>query len=311
LFAFVLRRTRSFPLSSGKRYTGVRTAKKGVVLHEIQSGRDTDFDRLRKFDALSSLSSPALILLAGALALSDFRRYEIILREAALASEANILMRGVARVTCLGAHGERVTVALLAPGPIPEFPSHPISRSDFQCEAYSDCRVGSLTWRDFDRILLNSSESAVKTFHENDLKHWYRLLLRSSSFFSLGLHERIGTALLELCSDFGIEDARGTLLSMSFSHQDIASLVGATRPRVTEHLAQLERENILIRQGRQFIVCADKLDESMNMHLCKERDIHNRLADMGPKPTASLKLVGEIDSHRGRRIALHPSHALN
>src|ERR1700682_3467685 len=41
-----------------------------------------------------------------------------------------------------------------------------------------------------------------------------------------------------LCSDFGIEDSRGTLLRVVFGHRDLASLVGASRPRVTEHLAQ-------------------------------------------------------------------------
>jgi CRP-like cAMP-binding protein len=235
-------------------------------LQEIRNARDADLNSLSQFAALSQLSSPELRLLADGLARTDFRRYEMILDEAALATEANILLRGVARITCLSAQGDRVTVALLAPGPIPEFPSHVISRSNFQCEAYSDCRVGSLRWADFNRILLKSSELALKAFHENDLKLWYRLLLRSSSFFNLGLHERVGMTLLELCSDFGIEDARGTLLGVSFSHQDIASLVGASRPRVTEHLAQFEREHFLIRQGRRLIVCAKKLDESMSMH---------------------------------------------
>jgi CRP-like cAMP-binding protein len=247
-------------------------------------GQVTDLDRLSRFTAFSKLSSPALRLLAGGLASSDFRRYDIIFDEAALAAEANILLRGVARITCLSAHGGRATVDLLAPGPIPEFPSHLISRSNFQCEAYSDCRVGSLGWADFNRILLNSSESALKAFHENDLKLWYRLLLRSSSFFDLGLHERVGMTLLELCSDFGIEDTRGILLGVSFSHQDIASLVGASRPRVTEHLARFEREHLLIRDGRRLIVCADKLDASMGMHSHSERDIRDRLTDTLPKP---------------------------
>jgi CRP-like cAMP-binding protein len=96
------------------------------------------------------------------------------------------------------------------------------------------------------------------------LKQWYRLLLRSSSFLNLGLHERIAMALLELCSDFGIEESRGTLLRVSFSHKDIANLVGASRPRVTEHLARLEREKFVIRQGRQMVVQVAKLFDSMN-----------------------------------------------
>jgi CRP-like cAMP-binding protein len=235
-------------------------------LHEVRNAQDTDFDRLSRLAALSWLSAPEVRLLAGALSLSDFRRYEIILGQAALASGANILLRGIARITGLDAHKGRVTVALLAPGPIPELPSLPVGGFDFQCEAYNDCRVGSATWANLGRVLPNSSELALKTFHENDLKQWYRLLMRSSSFLTVGLHERIGLTLLELCSDFGVEDARGTLIRVSFSQKDIASLVGASRPRVTEHLAQFEREHLLIRQGRQLVVFADRLSDSMNMH---------------------------------------------
>ena len=185
------------------------------------------------------------------------------MREAALAQDAHILLAGIARVTCLNARNERVTVAMLAPGPIPEFPAPPLSQSSFQCEAYNDCRVGTVSWDDFDGITANARESAFKQFHHNDLKQWYRLLLRSSSFLNLGLHERIAMTLLELCSDFGIEESRGILLRVPFSHKDIANLV-ASRPRVTKHLARLEREKFLIRQGRQMVVRAAKLLDSMN-----------------------------------------------
>ena len=90
--------------------------------------------------------------------------------------------------------------------------------------------------------------------------------MRGSSLLSLGLHERLGMTLLELCSDFGIEDSRGTLLRVVFSHKDLASLVGASRPRVTEHLAQLEREHLVSHQGRQLIVDVGLLENSMGIH---------------------------------------------
>ena len=233
-------------------------------MDERNTSRETDLDRLSRLKALSWLSSTELTLLVSALALANYKRHAVILREVALAQDAHILLAGIARITCRNARNERVTVALLAPGPIPEFPALPLSQSDFRCEAYNDCRVGTVSWNDFDGITASAAESAFKQFHRNDLKQWYRLLLRSSSFLNLGLHERIGIALLELCADFGIEESRGTLLRVSFSHKDIANLVGASRPRVTEHLARLEREKFVIRQGRQMIVRVAKLFDSMN-----------------------------------------------
>jgi CRP-like cAMP-binding protein len=236
----------------------------GANLNERNTARETDLDRLSRLKALSWLSPSELTLLVGALVLANYKRHSVILREVALAQDAHILLAGIARITCRNARNERVTVAMLAPGPIPEFPSLPISQAGFQCEAYNDCRVGSVSWSEFDGITGHSTESAFKQFHRNDLKQWYRLLLRSSSFLNLGLHERIAIALLELCADFGIEESRGTLLRVSFSHKDIANLVGASRPRVTEHLARLEREKFVIRQGRQMVVQVAKLFDSMN-----------------------------------------------
>ena len=233
-------------------------------MNERNAARDTDLDRLSRLKALSWLSQSELALLAGALVLANYKRRSIILREAALARDAHILLSGIARITCRNSRNERVTVAMLAPGPIPEFPALPISHSGFQCEAYNDCRVGSVSWVDFDGITANAAESAFKQFHRNDLKQWYRLLLRSSSFLNLGLHERIIIALLELCADFGIEESRGTLLRVPFSHKDIANLVGASRPRVTEHLARLEHDQFVLRQGRQMVVQVTRLFDSMN-----------------------------------------------
>jgi CRP/FNR family cyclic AMP-dependent transcriptional regulator len=238
---------------------------KGAILNGARNLPDSDLDKLTRLKALSWLSAPELGLLVERLTFANFKRSQVILRAAALASDAHILLQGVARITCRSARDERVTIALLPPGPIPEFPSLPLNRFDFRCEAYSACRIGSLTWNELESIAAHRSESAFKTFHKSDLQQCYRLLLRSSSFLNLGLHERIGTTLLELASDFGIEESRGTLLRVSFSHQDIADLVGASRPRVTEHLAKLEREHLIIRQGRQLIVRVAEIGSAISV----------------------------------------------
>lgn len=233
-------------------------------MNTIRNSSDSDLDKLRRLDAFAWLSASELTRLADELTSGDFKRPQVILGASALSSEAHILLKGIARITCQNGSGaKRITIALLAPGPIPEFPSLPLGRFDFRCEAYNDCRVGSLSWDEFHAITVHSPQSAFKSFHQNDLRLWYRLLLRSSVLLNVALHERIALSLLELSSDFGIKESRGTLLKASFSHQDIADLVGASRPRVTEHLAQLEREHLVVRQGRRLIVCVDQIENAV------------------------------------------------
>ena len=225
--------------------------------------RDTDLDRLSRFEALSWLSASELGLLVRTVALTNFNRSQIMFHETAHASRVHILLQGIARITFQSARAERITLALVPPGPIAEFPSLPFSYFDFRSEAYSDCRVASLSLSDFERIAANRAGLVFKTFHENDLKQCYQMLLRTSSL--LDLHERIAITLLQLASDFGIKESRGALLRVSFSHQDIADLVGGSRPRVTEHLARLEREHLIIRQGRQLIVRVDELGNAIGL----------------------------------------------
>jgi len=219
----------------------------------------TDFDFLNQLKSLSFLSPVALQDLASELNSANFRRYEVILPQEELAAGVHILLRGVAKITCLNASGERVTIALLPPGPIPQFVTLPARRWHFRCEAHSDCRVGSVSWDQFDDITKEVPRSDLRKFHENNLMQWYR-------FFggSLDLRERLLFTLLQLCSIFGVKDSRGTILRVFLSHKDLAGLVGASRPRVTEHIAEFEREHLLIRQGRQMIVRLDKVESSIS-----------------------------------------------
>ena len=123
----------------------------------------------------------------------------------------------------------------------------------------SNCHVGSIEWKGFD----GTTVATPRKFHQNDMKHWYRLLRRTSGLLNLDLHARVAITMLDLCDDFGVEDARGMLLTVSVSQIDIAGIVGASRRRVTEHLGQIERDHLPFRQGPQFIVNAEKVSNSL------------------------------------------------
>lgn len=220
----------------------------------------TDFDLLSQLNPLLFLSPNALHGLESRLNSKNFKKREVILPEEDLAAGLHILLRGAAKITCLNAAGQRVTVNLLAPGPIPQFVSQPAHQWHFRCEAQSDCRVGGVSWDQFDFITSDAPRSDLRKFHETNLTQWYR-------FFSgsLDLRERLLLTLLQLCSIFGVKESRGTLLRVCLSHNDLAGLAGATRPRVTEHIAEFECEHLLIRQGRQMIVRLDKIENSIGV----------------------------------------------
>jgi CRP/FNR family transcriptional regulator, cyclic AMP receptor protein len=62
--------------------------------------------------------------------------------------------------------------------------------------------------------------------------------------------------LLDLAEQYGQSTPEGVLLSVKLSHQNLASLIGATRVTVTTLLGELQLDGLL-KVGRQRLVIRD------------------------------------------------------
>jgi CRP/FNR family transcriptional regulator len=174
---------------------------------------------------------------------------------------AYVLLSGVARITCRNRKGDRTLVIMVAPGMIPGFPP-PVSgiRYSFRCEAVTECQIGAVALETFIEIALGIASADFKRMAASYSGRWDLVQLRCANFMSCTLEERVALILLELSENFGLRDKLGIRLTVPASHKDLAELVGASRPRVTEYLALLEREHLIVRDGRQLIVRRDRLE---------------------------------------------------
>jgi CRP-like cAMP-binding protein len=84
--------------------------------------------------------------------------------------------------------------------------------------------------------------------------------LRCSNFLGFSLKERLALALIELSEDFGIRHKDGLRLKLLARHSDLAELVGASRPRVSEFMSQFEQERFIARKDRQMTVQRDRIE---------------------------------------------------
>jgi CRP-like cAMP-binding protein len=150
---------------------------------------------------------------------------------------------------------------MVAPGMIPGFPP-PVSgiRYSFRCEAVTECQIGAVALETFIEIALGIASADFKRMAASYSGRWDLVQLRCANFMSCTLEERVALILLELSENFGLRDKLGIRLTVPASHKDLAELVGASRPRVTEYLALLEREHLIVRDGRQLIVRRDRLE---------------------------------------------------
>jgi CRP-like cAMP-binding protein len=230
-------------------------------------------NQLKELKNLSWLTASQLSKLTKAFSATWVDKRGIIFDERSSPDTAYILLSGVARITCCNRKGSRVQVFVLSPGMIPSFPQPVVGiNCNFRCEATTNCQVGAIGWELFIKICLGVRSADFKQLVANYVGRWHAVQLRCSNFMSCTLEERVALVLLELSDDFGMPDALGTRLTVKARQKDLAELLGASRPRVSEHLMEFEHKGFILRKNRQLIVRPDRLENFLSQTHAGYRD---------------------------------------
>ena len=228
---------------------------KGCVIREHPHD-SAAFKRLR---SLSWMSPAQLERLARNAEAIRFKRPRTIFAEGEASNRVYIMLSGAAKLSILN-RDERVLVGMVAPGEVFGVSSLlPSTIRPFRCDAFTDCTVAVVQPEVFVDITLGTPLAHLSRVLDVTVGRWWTMLVRYANFVGMGLRERLAGALLELGAKFGVEDARGTLLTLKLTHEDLADLVGASRQRTTVQLKEFERERALIRDGRRIIIVPAKL----------------------------------------------------
>lgn len=235
--------------------------------------RISEVRRLKELKNISWLTPRQLNKLAGGLSVNMTEKRSQIFDERDNSGCCYILLSGVARITCRNRKGRRIVVVMLAPGMIPSFPL-PVTglNYNFRCEAVTNCQVGTIDWGVFVEICLGIGSADFKRLAANYVGRWDLVQLRCSNFMGCSLSERLALVLLELSETFGVREAEGMRLTVPARHKDLAELVGATRPRVSEHLMEFEQKHLIMRRKRQLIVKRDRLEDFLSASHSKEKN---------------------------------------
>jgi CRP-like cAMP-binding protein len=227
----------------------------------MPSARVSSTRKLRGLKNISWLSGRQLDRLSNGLTVSIVEKRAIIFDEKHSPDSAYILLAGVARITCRNRKGQRTLVIMVAPGMIPGFPPPvPGISYNFRCEAVTLCRIGTIELEALVEISLGIASVDFKRMAESYLGRWDLVQLRCANFMSCSLEERLALILLELSENFGIPDPKGIRLTLPTRHRDIAELVGASRPRITEQLISFEKKHLISRNSRTLVVNRDRLE---------------------------------------------------
>jgi len=227
----------------------------------MTAARASTVRRLRGLGNISWLTSRQLDKLAGALVVTNVEKREVISEDKNSAGNAHVLLSGVARISCRNRKGMRTLLMMVAPGMVPGFPPQVIGiKYDFRCEAVTNCQVGTIPLEKFIEISLGIDSEDFKRMATSYLGRWDLVQLRCANFMSCTLEERLALILLELSEHFGVRNGKGIRLTVHARHRDIAELVGASRPRITEHLIEFEEKRLITREDHHLTVHRDRIE---------------------------------------------------
>jgi CRP/FNR family transcriptional regulator len=221
---------------------------------------------LRRLKALPWASDQQLEKLISQMTLKHIERHAVLFSEGSPSDALYLLVAGVVKLSLHSIEGEDVLVSLIGPGEFFGITSLMAGTSrGFHCTAFSDGWVAAIRPETLVTTLLGVPFTDFSAFMGSTVSRWAALLYRYTRFQGLGLRQRLAMALLELSQKFGVQDARGTILILQVTHEDLADLVGASRQKVTEHMRELERQQMILRDGRKLIVIPERLQEEIGL----------------------------------------------
>jgi len=210
----------------------------------------------------------------------SFRRGEIIYFPTDPGQSVLVLAQGLVKLKALSPDGKETILAFVEEGElfgelalVDEEP-----RREY-AEAAADARVIAIPRDDVLALMQQRSDIALYVtrlvgFRRRRIENRLRNLLFRS------LRERIAALLLELIDDHGERHGQAWNIRLRLSHQELASLIGATREAVSATLSRLQAEGIVLSQRRRITV----LDRAR-----LAREVQAEAAPFSPRPRISVR----------------------
>jgi CRP/FNR family cyclic AMP-dependent transcriptional regulator len=170
------------------------------------------------------------------------------------------VLTGLVKVHSSRAGSDPVLVEIAGPGDLvgyADFADADGGRSQlFEATALSNTCVALFTRHQIAEVLKSLEPEALLRITEAINSMWSSVVYRYATFLGMSLRKRLEIVLGELAARFGVPDSRGTLLLPELAQEELAEMIGSSRPMVSKLLTEMTERGLLIREGRRHILLA-------------------------------------------------------
>jgi CRP/FNR family transcriptional regulator, cyclic AMP receptor protein len=172
------------------------------------------------------------------------------------------VISGVVKVVSVRPGSDRVLVELAGTGDLVGYADFADTRGErsqlFGAQALTNSCVALFTRHHIAEVLKGlDAETLIKIASALNTM-WSSVTYRYASFLGMSLRKRLEFVLNELAERFGVPDARGTLLLPELAQEELAEMIGSSRPMVSKLLTEMTARGTLIRSGRRHILLSSE-----------------------------------------------------
>lgn len=168
---------------------------------------------------------------------------------------SHVIRSGVVRTYYVSPTGKEITIAYWSAGALVGGPNvfREYRPHIWSAQAVTDVATEWIRGRDLEELSMKIPELAHYLIETLTFKlHWVSVLLQT--FGTQSVRSRLAHLLLQLSERYGTKHDEGTLITHHFSHDELARMVGATRPWVTIAIRNLKKDAIITCSGRHIVV---------------------------------------------------------
>jgi len=167
------------------------------------------------------------------------------------------ILSGIAKIGTVTPGDGRILVALAGPGDLAGYAdfSEGGERSQlFEAETLTNSVIALITRDHILRVMRGLEPEVILAVAENLNSMWSSVVYRYAQFLGMPLRERLEASFAEMAGRFGVPDARGIMLTPELGQEDLAEMIGGSRPMVSKLLIEMARQKLIARQGRRYIL---------------------------------------------------------
>jgi len=169
-----------------------------------------------------------------------------------------LILSGYVNVYCPVGDGNRTLVRMAGPGEVIGYADYVDEKGRharlFEAQVASRCTLALFSRDHIARLLsgfptdvLISIITSLNTFWSENLRLFAILL-------NLPFWDRLTIVLSDLATRAGVRDSEGVILIPELGHEDLAEMIGCSRPMVSRLIAEMVESGLIARRGRQYVL---------------------------------------------------------